>query len=278
MKKHILIFLLMIFSVNKYYSQSLIELDDYINKIKDSVEISLLAQDENGKILYEVNSNKKVPSASIIKIPILISLFEEVEKGNISLQEKYLFTKEDIAREDEESHKNYIDKELTIEFLAKEMIRVSDNSATNILIKRLGFDKINNSIKVKGLALTQLNRLMMDFEAIKFGKQNYTSAFEINKLLLLIKQKKILSTEMNKKFIDFLFLCDDNSTIPKLLPKNVLVAHKTGTLDYLRADAGIIFSRNPIILSIFVEKFRTQEEAEKIIATISNYIYKIFCD
>ncbi len=83
----------MIFSVNKYYSQSLIELDDYINKIKDSVEISLLAQDENGKILYEVNSNKKVPSASIIKIPILISLFEEVEKGNISLQEKYLFTK-----------------------------------------------------------------------------------------------------------------------------------------------------------------------------------------
>ncbi len=268
----------MIFSVNKYYSQSLIELDDYINKIKDSVEISLLAQDENGKILYEVNSNKKVPSASIIKIPILISLFEEVEKGNISLQEKYLFTKEDIAREDEESHKNYIDKELTIEFLAKEMIRVSDNSATNILIKRLGFDKINNSIKVKGLALTQLNRLMMDFEAIKFGKQNYTSAFEINKLLLLIKQKKILSTEMNKKFIDFLFLCDDNSTIPKLLPKNVLVAHKTGTLDYLRADAGIIFSRNPIILSIFVEKFRTQEEAEKIIATISNYIYKIFCD
>ncbi len=158
------------------------------------------------------------------------------------------------------------------------MIRVSDNSATNILIKRLGFDKINNSIKVKGLALTQLNRLMMDFEAIKFGKQNYTSAFEINKLLLLIKQKKILSTEMNKKFIDFLFLCDDNSTIPKLLPKNVLVAHKTGTLDYLRADAGIIFSRNPIILSIFVEKFRTQEEAEKIIATISNYIYKIFCD
>ncbi len=261
---------------NKYFSQSLTELDNYIDQLKDSVEISLLAQDENGKILYELNSNKKVPSASIIKIPVLISLFEETDKGKILLQEKYLFKKEDIAPEDEESHKNFIDKELTIEFLAKEMMRVSDNSATNILIKSLGFDKINNSIRQKGLHVTQLNRFMMDFEAIKFGKQNYTSAYEINKLLLLIIQKNILSDEMNKKFIEFLLLCEDNSTIPNLLPKNILVAHKTGSLNYLRGDAGIIFSNNLIILSIFVEKFKSQEQADKIIATISNFIFKIF--
>lgn len=261
---------------NKYFSQTLTELDKYIEQLKSSVEISLLAQDENGKILYELNSNKKVPSASIIKIPILTTLFEETDKGKILLQEKYLFKKEDIAPEDEESHKNFINKELTIEFLAKEMIRVSDNSATNILIKRLGFDKINNSIRQKDLHLTQLNRFMMDFEAIKFGKQNYTSAYEVNKLLLLIIQKKILSDETNKKFIEFLSLCDDNSTIPNLLPKNILVAHKTGTLDYIRGDAGIIFSKNLIILSIFIENLKSKEQADKIIATISKYIYEIF--
>ncbi|WP_162340467.1 serine hydrolase [Cyclobacterium salsum] len=60
------------------------------------------------------------------------------------------------------------------------------------------------------------------------------------------------------------------------LPEKLEVAHKTGTLDYVRGDAGIIFGRRPLVISVFVEDFRDLSEAEKIIAKIGKLAYETY--
>ncbi|HSJ67220.1 MAG TPA: serine hydrolase [Anditalea sp.] len=63
--------------------------------------------------------------------------------------------------------------------------------------------------------------------------------------------------------------CADSTTIPSQLPSDIAVAHKTGILDYVRGDAGIIYASQPIVMSVFVEDFSSTEEAEVIIGTIA---------
>ena len=275
MWKSILI-VLGIYMLNTINAQSIDELNQYIQSVKDSVEISFIAQDVKGEILAAENQIKKIPSASMIKIPILITLFEERDKNNISFDETYKIKGEDIAGGSGELNDDSVGKEFTIYYLANEMIRVSDNSATNILIKKLGFEKINNSIKEKGLSATKLNRLMMDFDAVKEGRENYTSAQDLNKLLLNIYNGNILSQSANDTIITILKNCADKNRIARNLPPNIDVANKTGSLDYVCGDAAIIFSPKPIILSIVIENFSSEEQAEKIMGKIAGLIVKIF--
>jgi len=117
---------------------------------------------------------------------------------------------------------------------------------------------------------------MMDFEAIAEGRQNYTSPVEINQLLLLLYSSNELSKKSRGRMIEMLLACADNTTIPSQLPKGLEVAHKTGILDYVRGDAGIIYSPNPLVLSIFVENFSSNEEAEEIIGTVARLAYETY--
>jgi beta-lactamase class A len=262
--------------LNPINAQSIDELNQYLQSVKDSVEISFIAQDIKGEILAAENQIKKIPSASMIKIPILITLFEERDKNNISFDETYKIKPEDIVGGSGELNDDSVSKEFTIYYLANEMIRVSDNSATNILIKKLGFEEINNSIKKKGLSSTKLNRLMMDFDAVKEGRENYTSAQDLNKLLLNIYNGHILSQNTNDTIITILKSCADKNRTARNLPTNIEVANKTGSLDYVCGDAAIIFSPKPIILSIVIENFSSEEQAEIIMGKIAGLIVKIF--
>jgi beta-lactamase class A len=252
------------------------KIEEYINYFSDSMEVSLLAQNLKGEVLFIKNHTKKIPSASIIKIPILVSLYEEVEQGKINLDEYYEIKSEDIVGGSGELQMNSVSKKVTLKFLSEEMIRTSDNVATNIIIKKIGMGKINNSIKEKGFTNTQLNRLMMDFKAIELGKQNYTSPIEINKYLLMLENGEVLSENSRKAIIDILKNCADRDAIPKYLPKNILIAHKTGSLDYVRGDAAIIYSPSPIVLSIFIENFASEEKANIAIAKIAELIVSEF--
>jgi beta-lactamase class A len=157
--------------------------------------------------------------------------------------------------------------------LALKMIAVSDNMATNILIDRLGMENINLGLDNFGFTETRLNRKMMDFEAIREGRQNYITVFEVNKMLWGLLAKRILKPKSSKKALEILLKCEDVTTIPRKIPKTVPIAHKSGTLDYVRGDAGILFSGEPVILTIFVQNFESLEQAEKIIGEIAEIAY-----
>jgi beta-lactamase class A len=258
------------------FSASAQSLEKYLKELDPEIMVSLKLQNQQREVLFERNGNKVVPSASLIKIPILLSLLKEVDRKNIKLNSKYTLQPEDIVGGSGDLQYEIPFKKFTYNHLAQKMISVSDNTATNILINKIGAEKIQNDIDAWNLTKTKLNRKMMDFEAIKAGKQNFTTCEDMNGLLINLLNQQLLSKKSAKKAMEILFACDDRTTIPRNIPVNIPIVHKTGTLDYVRGDAGIIFSKNILILTVFVENFESLEQAETIIGKIAEYAYNDF--
>ncbi|MEM6376830.1 MAG: serine hydrolase [Bacteroidota bacterium] len=251
-------------------------LETYLNNLPNEIEVSIKAERYNGEILFEQNANKKVPSASIIKVPILIELLKKVGNGDLKWNELYVLRAADIVGGAGNLQEQKPGFQISIKELAEKMIILSDNTATNILIRKVGMEKVNDFIRTQQLKQTTLQREMMDFDAIKEGRQNYTSAADMNQLYTSLLDQQLLSKKGTKRTLKLLAKCEDTSTIPRLLPKRLKIAHKTGTLDYLRGDAGIIYTKGtPIILSVFVEKFDSLAQAEEIIGEVSKYILEL---
>ena len=237
------------------------------------LKISFSIQTLKGKTLFQHNADTFMPAASVIKIAILVELMEQVKVGKLKLEDTHTLLATDKIDEGIVS-KYPTDTVLTFRNLAKNMIISSDNAATNIIIRKIGMPAVNQRLDKLGMKKTRLNRLMLDTEAVKQGRQNYVNTLEINNLLRLIYQNKVATKALCKEIMDFLLACNDRVTIPKWIPPSVKVAHKTGELTYVRGDAAIVFSSKPFILSVFVEGFKTVGEAERVIAEIGEICWK----
>lgn len=251
-------------------------LNKYIETLPSEITLSFVIQNQEGQVLAQMNQAKIIPSASIIKIPLLIYLMERTEKGELDLNATYKLKKTDKVGGAGELQFKPDGYPVTYQILAAEMIRISDNTATNILIRKLGLKNFQEWLHANGYTTTQLNRFMMDFDAIALGKQNYTSPEEMNRLLLALLNGQLLRQSSNLKVIELLKNCADDSTLPHLLPEGVEIAHKTGTLDYVRGDAGIIYGKQTLLMTVLVEDFPDLEFAEEIIAEIGRIAYLEF--
>ena len=117
-----------------------------------------------------------MPSASVIKIPILLSLLDSKDKKQVKLSEKYKLQPNDIVGGSGDIQFETPFKSLTYLFLAQKMIGVSDNTATNIIIEKLGMQQIQQNIDDWQLKDTHLNRKMMDFQSIYYSSIYYHTA------------------------------------------------------------------------------------------------------
>lgn len=250
-------------------------LETYLESLPASLVVSFHIQDKNGVILASQNSDKMIPSASIIKIPILIELMRQVEDGRLSLDQEVMLTEADVVGGAGEMQFQPTGNSYTLDYLARDMIRISDNVATNLLINRVGLASVSTWLTDNGYNFTQLNRIMMDFDAIAAGRQNYTSPKEISEMLINLSRGKYVSERSSDFIMELLLDCADRTTIPSKLPSTVRVAHKTGTLDYVRGDAGIILGDNPLALSVFVEGFESLEEAEFVIGQVAKLAWEM---
>lgn len=258
---------LLFLMLNLYFQAD--TLQAYLQKLDPEIRVSMAVHDAKGHQLFGLNDSVSVASASVIKIPILMEFMFQLEAKKIKLKDEYRLKNEDKVGGSGNLQFEAEGKIFTLEELATAMIAVSDNVATNILIDKLGADNINEMLKYHGWQKTQLNRKMMDFKAILQGKQNYTNVIEINEMLQKALSKQLFSRKIGKKLIEILLTCEDVKTIPRHFSKQIPIAHKSGTLDYIRGDAGIIFGKSPLILSIFIENFVTIEQAEHIIGDLA---------
>lgn len=264
------------------YSQPLSErLTNYLRKLPADARISLAVEPlpVNQAIAvadtFSYRATVPIPSASLIKLPILIEAMEWVKAGLMNPNEIYILVDSDkvggsgtLATYPSRSRVSYRD-------LMTLMITLSDNTATNILIREMGPDAVNKRMQSLGLTQTRLNRIMMDTAAVKRGEENYVTASDLNTLLKKIAASEVASPVLCGQMIGMLKQNEDTLTIPRLLPKTVAVAHKTGTLTYIRGDAGIVYARRPFVLSVLVQGIATKE-AERIIGEIALVCYQYF--
>jgi beta-lactamase class A len=223
------------------------------------------------------------PQASSIKIAVLAELYAQEQRGRrgetgaARLADLYTMRSEDLVPDS--SIMGGLTpgvSRITNRDLATMMVAVSDNSATNVLIDRLGMQNIERMLTSLGLKNTHLQRKMMDIAAARQGRENISTPHEMMTLLDAIYRNKLFDKELTADFFKVLSTPKDSS-IPKLLPSDVTIANKPGELEAVRNDSGIIFVPNrPFILCVMTTYLREERSGQRAISEIALAAYQYF--
>src|SRR5215472_2148164 len=141
---------------------------------------------------FFINADEIMPQASSIKIAVLANLYLQAQQGKLRLTDAYTVRTEDLVPgSDIMLGLSAGTTRLTLRDLATMMVAVSDNSATNVLIDRLGMDNVNAMLEGLGLHATRLRRKMMDLKAASEGRENVSTPREMMTLLETIYKGKL---------------------------------------------------------------------------------------
>lgn len=189
-----------------------------------------------------------VVAASVIKIPVMIEAFRAREAGELSLDELHALADAERRPSCGTLKAMHTGIEMTLLDLVKLMIIVSDNTATNILIERLGMEHINATLRNLGCEKTTLRRLLFDSEAACRGLENTITAGEMGMLLERLFLGKIVSRKASAAMMDILLDQRLNGKLPFFLhASGVRIAHKTGEDTGVTHDVGVIYAKEPLV-------------------------------
>lgn len=252
---------------------------DEIDRNLDGV-VGVAILDLAGGQTFLLHADEVFPQASSIKIAVLAELYhqaQQAEAGKQKLTDLYTVQSSDLVPDsDIMGGLTPGVTRITNRDLATMMVAVSDNSATNVLIDRLGMQNINDLMASLGLTHTLLRRKMMDVKAANEGRENVSTPREMMKLLDDLYRGKVLNPQMTADFFTMLSTHKD-SFLPRLLPDNLRVANKPGELEGVRNDSGIVFVPNrPYIICVMTTYLRNEHEGEAAIANVSEAAYQMF--
>jgi len=231
-----------------------------------------------GESFYS-NADLVFPTASSIKLTVLLELMRQAQEGKLSLEEKHTIRRSDMTVGDTEPILTMLGDgtaAMSLRDLAIFMVVLSDNSATNILIERLGMENINAGIARLALKETKLRRRMIDLEAARRGNENVSTPRELMTLLEKVRAGQALDSAHTREYFDLLKLPKD-SLFHKALPDTVPIADKPGALEAVRCDAGIVeISGRPVALSIMTTYLAHDSEGERAVEEAARLAYDYF--
>jgi beta-lactamase class A len=226
---------------------------------------------------YLLHANDVYPQASSIKICVLAELYRQAQQGKLKLTDLYTVNAADLVQDsDIMGGLTPGVTQITLRDLATMMVAVSDNSATNVLIDRVGMDNVNAFLKAQGLRDTRLRRKMMDLKAAAEGRENVSTPNEMLNLLQALYRDEILNQEMTADFFKVLSTHKD-SWIPRNLPDDLRIADKPGALEGVRNDSGVIFvDKRPYVLCVMTTYLHRERDGEEAISNISLAAWRMF--
>ena len=237
--------------------------------------VAILDLSSGRKIL--LHADEVFPQASSIKIAVLAELYHQAQAGKLKLTDQYTVQTGDLVPDsDIMGGLTPGITRITLRDLATMMIAVSDNSATNVLIDRVGMDNVNALMDSLGLTHTRLRRKMMDLKAAGEGRENVSTPAEMMTLLEDLYRGKVLNKEMTDDFFKMLS-AHKESFIPRELPEALKIANKPGELEGVRNDSGVVFVENrPYVICLMTTYLRHEPDGEEVIARISAAAYRLF--
>lgn len=225
--------------------------------------------------VIKYNEDKSMLAASIIKLTVLVEVFNQIKKGIIKKDDIFVTCDKDKVPSCGALNYMHSGLEVTLEDLYTLMIILSDNYATNILIDKLGIDNINKTIEDIGLKNTILKRKMFESEKAIIGIENYTCSKDIYTLLEKMYKGSLIDRESSNKMIEILKNQRLNNKIPFFIRSEedkIEIAHKTGEDTNITHDVGIVFAREPFIIC-FMGNNVNVPIFERLIQDISYDIY-----
>jgi len=251
-------------------------------------EVAVAFQDlsiNTGTIL--INADEKFHAASTMKIPVMIELYKQASQGKFKLSDSITLINEfksivdgstysmDIAIDGGESLYSKVDQLVTIRDLMYDMITVSSNLATNILIQLVGAESVTSSMRELGATKIEVLRGVEDQKAYDQGLSNSTAAIDLLVIMQSIAESRAGTKSNCEQMIDILKDQKFNDMIPLNLPNEVEVAHKTGSITGVHHDSAIVYLPNgkSYVLVLLSKNLKDFDEGTKQLAAISRSIY-----
>ncbi len=226
---------------------------------------------------FFLHEDEVFAQASSIKITVLANLYLQAQQGKLKLTDLYTVQSSDLVPDSDIM--NGLTPgvtRITLRDLATMMVAVSDNSATNVLIDRVGMQNVNSMLDSLSLTHTRLRRKMMDLQAAKEGRENISTPHEMMSLLDAIYHGKVLNKEMTADFFKMLSTNKD-SWIPRDLPPDLKIANKPGALEAVRNDSGVVFVEGrPYVICVMTGFLLNEREGEQAITKISLETWRMF--
>lgn len=219
-----------------------------------------------------LNSEVALPAASTIKVPILVAFFQAVDEGRVRLDQKLTLRKEHLGGGSGEIQFQKLGREYTALEVATKMIVISDNTATNMMIELLGgMEALNQQFLTLGLKGTALHNNLPDLEGT-----NTTSPRDLVNLMAQIHQGGVVSMKSRDRILHIMQQTENDSLLPRGLDREAIIAHKTGTIDSMLADVGLVDmpSGKRYLIAVMVKHAKTEGGADKLIRDISKVTYQ----
>ena len=282
-----LILLLFIFSCNQPINY--IDLEERILKILKTEKGDFAIAFKNlsdGKTIL-INENEEFHAASTMKTPVMIEAFKKNHEGIISLDD-YIEIKNEfksivdgslfkLSSFDDSDKKTYgkIGRYLSLRELIYDMITISSNLATNLVIDYIGHEDINKTMRDLGAKNINVLRGVEDIKAFNEGLSNTTTALDLLKIYDNLALGKVINISLSEEMVDILKKQKYDDIIPKYLPKSIEVAHKDGWINGARHDSGIVFldDNTKYVLVLLSKNLEDEIKGADLLAKISLEIY-----
>lgn len=199
---------------------------------------------------FAYQADEAYSAASLIKLPILMYVMQLIWEGKLDAKEKILVRDEDKKPSCGALVSISGDIEVDIESLCRLMITISDNTATNMLIGRVGIPELARGFAAMGLKKTALRRFFFDDQAEARGLCNEVCPEEIGMLLEQIYERTFVSREVSEQIEDILLLQQIRHKIPGYIGRKKKIANKTGEDGNTTHDAAIVYAKEPFVLVI----------------------------
>jgi beta-lactamase class A len=235
-------------------------------------EIFLVDLDTKGFV--NIKGEEIIASASTIKLPVLVAFFQEVDRRKINLEEQLVMTKDVIAGGSGSMQYEKPGSKFSALETAEKMMINSDNTATNMLIKRLGGkEKLNRTFNKIGLKGTRLLNPLPDLMGT-----NTTTPEDLGNLLVKIDQGRLISLRSRDRLLYIMRNIVRNTLLPEGLGSGAIIAHKTGDIKSVLGDVGIIDmpSGKRYIASMLVKRPDNSLQAKEFIQKASSITYEYF--
>lgn len=287
-------FLLLAFIVNQIsYAQQIMTKTELIAKIESELQLVegtfaiavINCEDENNS--FNINGDTIFHAASTMKTPVMIEVFKKISENKFQLNDSVLLENKftsivdgsefSLSIDDDSGEKFYsaLGKNVSIYDLLFEMITVSSNLATNVLIEIVSAKDVMQTLNELGISGVNVLRGVEDLKSFDLGMNNSVTANGLAKMYQLLAERKVVSAEASDKMIEILLRQKFKELIPKHLPADVKVAHKTGSITGVEHDSGIVFLPNgkKYVIVFLSKNLKKVNAGRKLGAKISKIVY-----
>jgi beta-lactamase class A len=219
------------------------------------------------------NAGASMPAASTIKIPVMVEVFMQLQAGRFTLDRRVTLLQRDKDWGSGELCDAPSGSTFSVSELLEKMIDISDNTATNMLIRLVGRSNINASMYRLGLRRTHLaGDIRTDGWTIR--QMLRTSPHDLVRLLALMARRQLVDDWSSNEMISILEDDQFNTLLPEPLPEDVTIAHKTGSLFDTLNDAGIVYADDaPYVIAVMTTGLPSQDLGRSFIHSLSRLVY-----